>query len=248
MANKRRNNGLNCAPESLTREHCSSSGSFTWTLKFPERTSASLGAIKPRAQVLCEGYEPYHIATAIAKTLEKQLKTGERQEPESHAELLFCIREISEKLALQRVVDMVSRREYSSQEALSRLTRDGYPKTATAKAVERAQELGILNDKRFTESYIRSKVYQGWGPIRIERELSVRGIEAATVEGWPEAYFGQEGIAQAASELLATKRIPDKNAYEKLIRFLVTRGYSLAVAKSAVRTRLESERAQSDEL
>lgn len=226
------------APEDLTREHSSLSG-FEWSCKLPERSSAPLGSYKPRAQILCEGYEPYHIPVAVAKKLEQQIKKGECQEPESHAELLYLIRTASDKLALQRVADMVSRREYSSYEAAQRLERDGYSKACAERCVERAQELGIIDNKRFADSFIRSKVYMGWGPLRIERELSSKGIDPSAVGSWPEDYLGSESLTEAATELLRTKRIPEKNAYEKLVRFLVTRGYPLGVAKACVCSRLD---------
>lgn len=237
MAYKRLYKQKTDAPENLTREHTSLSG-FCWKLIYPERSAAALGTAKPRARITCDGFDPASLPVAVAKALEKQIVSGECSEPESHAELLYDIKELSYKLALQRIADMASHREYSSFEANQRLRRDGYSKASCERALQRAKELGIINDTRFTESFIRSKIYQGLGPVRIERELTQKGIDPSSVEGWPEEYLPKETLQEAASALLATKRIPDKNPYEKLVRYLVARGYSYTVAKSAVSLRL----------
>lgn len=226
------------APEDLIREHACGSG-FAWSLVFPERQRSALGERKPLAQALCYGYEPYYLPVTVARKLEKSLEKGEMSEPESHAELVYLLGELCQKCAMQRVVDMVSRREYSHKEAQMRLVMDGYTKACAEKVLSRACELKIINDHRFTESFIRSKVYAGWGPVRIEQELSRRGVDTSNVEGWPEAYYEDESFAQSAYKLIEFKTIPSKNPYQKLVRFLVSRGYSLAVAKEAVSMRLQ---------
>lgn len=236
MRRKRSYSTSENAPENNTREHISLKG-FSWSLTFPKRNAANLGQRKPLAVVHVEGYEDLLVPVAVAK----ELDSGVMPEPESHAELLYNIREIADKLAFQKIIDMVSRREYSSKEAADKLKQYGYSSSCAKRTVKRAQETRIINDKRFTESYIRSKVFAGWGPVRIERELSLRGIDASSLEGWPEAYFEDMSIQERAAELLSSKTIPSKNAYPKLVRYLVSRGYSMSVAKDAVAARLSGE-------
>ena len=50
-----------------------------------------------------------------------------------------------------------------------------------------------------------------------------------------------DDVSARAREALERKRVPEKNAYPKLVRFLVSRGYSLSVAKDAVSARLAEE-------
>lgn len=233
MSYKRSYKRKHYAPENNTREHSSQTG-FSWTLKMPDRTASSLSGRKPTAIISCDGYDDLHIPVAVAKALD----ADDAPESKSHAELLYNIRETSDKLAYQKVIDLVSRREYSSVEAQDKLRLYGYSSACAERVVARAQEARIINDARFTESFIRSKVYAGWGPVRISRELSARGVDSSELEGWPDAYYEGTTIAERAAELLATKSIPPKNAYAKLVRFLVTRGYPMSIAKDAVAERL----------
>lgn len=237
MARRYKNRNTESAPENLSREHVSQKG-FTWVLTYPAKRAASLGAKKPRATITCDGFDAIYLPVSVAKALEKNIKSGETQEPESHAELIYNIKELSSSLAMQKLIDMLSRREYSVKEATEKLSRDGFMKSACEYAVNRAQELGILKDARFTESFIRSKLAVGWGTLRIERELEQKGIDVSVLEGWPEAYISHEESLEMAKALLARKSIPEKNAYEKFLRFLVSRGYSYAIAKEAISARL----------
>ncbi len=226
--NQRKRNGQEGA-----HEHVAPSG-FSWTLTYPERGSA-IGQRKPLAIVEVDGHEPLHIPVPVARKLE----ASEEGEPESRAELLYRVRKAAEACAWQRVIDMASRREYSSKEATDKLRFDGYSSACAESVVAKAQEKRIINDSRFAESFVRMKLASGWGPVRLERELSQRGVELRDVPGWPDEFLGQDSVEDRARELLATKRIPEKNAYEKLVRFLATRGYPLSVAKSVVLDKLK---------
>ncbi len=218
-------------------EHHAASG-FSWTLTYPER-GASLGAKKPQAVITSDGRDPVRLPVAVARAIEAL-----DNEPGSFNELLFVFKEKSAACAFQRVADMVSRREYSSKEAYDRLRRDGYSASACEFAVGRARELRIINDARFAESFIRNKLACGWGPVRLERELAQRGVTLQDVDGWPEEFMDGEDVVQRAADLLASKRIPEKNAYPKLVRFLASRGYPLGVCKEVVSARLNEEEAE----
>lgn len=221
--------------------HTGSDG-FSWLVRFPER-GVALGAKKPRATVEissgCDESESWaperiHVPVAVARALD----ASDGPEPTCRAELLYCIRERADACAWARVVDMASRREHSASEAVARLVRDGYSSTCAERAVERAKVARIIDDGRFVDSFVRAKLASGWGPLRIERELSLRGIEVGELPGWPDAYAGDGSTKDRALELLSRRRIPDKNAYPKLVRFLASKGYPLSVAKDAVAERL----------
>lgn len=219
---------------------------FSWLVRLPER-GAALGARKPRATVEIsaggDGFEsrsPERILVPVA--VARALEASDGPEPTCRAELLYRIRERADSCAWTRVVDMASRREHSASEAATRLVRDGYSSACAERAVERAKAARIIDDGRFVDSFVRAKVASGWGPLRIERELSLRGIEVGELPGWPDAYTGEEPATDRAFELLSRRRVPDKNAYPKLVRFLASKGYPLSVAKDAVEKRLACDR------
>ena len=228
-SNKRRSK----EPEA-PHEHVAASG-FTWTVSYPER-GAALGYKKPLATISLPDHEPVHVPTPVGRALEAQ-----EAAPQCAAELFFDIRQRSEACAWNRLVDMVSRREHSSKEIEDKLRREGYSQAAASSAVAKGRELRLVSDARFAESFIRMKLACGWGPVRLERELARRGIVLEEVAGWPEEFLDTDDVSDRAAQLLATKRIPEKNAYPKLVRFLASRGYPLSVCKDAVSRRLSAE-------
>ena len=219
------------------RTHEGPSG-FSWTVTLPERSCAPMGSRKPLATVALDGGESLGVPVPVARRLDSPRES----EPASRAELLYRIRELSDECAWAKLVDLVSRRDYSRKEASDRLSREGYSASCVEQTVQRACESRIINDARFAEYFVRAKVSAGWGPLRIKRELSHRGISVEDVPGWPDEFFDDGGPAERAREVLSSKTIPEKNAYAKLVRFLVSRGYPLSVAKDAVSDRLSDAR------
>ena len=196
-----------------------------------------MGARKPLVHLHVSEGEDISVPVSVARKLDADSELA----VDSRAELLYHVGEVSDASCWEKLVDLVSRRDYSTSEMVTRLTREGYSRVRAESRVERACELKIMNDARFAEYFIRAKVSAGWGPVRIERELSRRGVEAREVEGWPDAFFEDDDIEARARELLACKSVPEKNAYAKFVRFLVSRGYPVAVAKDAARARIHCE-------
>ena len=219
------------------REHYGADG-FSWHIEFPERTAAVMGARKPLAKVCLQGAETHEvrIPVAVARALEKR---GEA-EPVCKNELLHLVKRTMDTCAWQLVVDMASRREYSAHEATERLCRDGFSRPCAERIVSLACEKRVISDKRFVESFVRSKLSCGWGTLRIERELKQRGVDPGTISGWPDAFLGDEAPYERACEALRTKRIPETNAYPKLMRYLISRGHAPDTAKQAVKAKLSA--------
>ena len=95
--------------------------------------------------------------------------------------------------------------------------------------VRRLQEDDFLNEKRFVEIFVRSKIKEQWGKYKIKQALFAKGISASITDAALEALD-----ATAYSEMLATcvekwKRQHTADAHErnKLIRFLLTRGFEM---------------------
>ena len=216
--------------------------SFSWDVELPERGSASLGGRRPLATlVICSeshGQERIPIPKAVGRRLVPLLESDGEQ-PSGRSELLYRVRVISLELARSKAEELLNRRDYSSSELAAKLREAGYHASVADEVVARFVEVGLLDDGRFAELFARSKAAAGWGRIKIERELARRGVgPIEDVPGWPDEFFGDEGPAQRARELIERKPVPRENAYPKLVRFLVSRGFSLSVAKDVVSERL----------
>ena len=107
-------------------------------------------------------------------------------------------------------------------------------------AVARATEYRFLDENRFCSYFIEERKRRGWGQRKIEVELKRRHVVLDDIPGYPEAYFAVDDDLARASALLAKRRVPEVRAFEKLVRFLMGKGFSYHIASDAVKARLDA--------
>ena len=211
--------------------------SFGWDVELPERGSASLGARRPLSTlVICSeshGQERIPIPKAVGRRLVSLLESDGEQ-PSGRSELLYRVRAISLELARSKAEDLLNRRDYSSSELAAKLREAGYHPSVADEVVARFVEVGLLDDGRFAELFVRSKAAIGWGRIKIERELVRRGVDVTQLEGWPSDYL-EEDESETAFALASRRRLSGKNDFQKLVRFLCGRGFPMGVAIDAAK-------------
>lgn len=149
------------------------------------------------------------------------------------------VREASEgqEKAFAKVQRLACVRERCESELRARLAREGFSVEDADAAIRRAVACGLVDDMRYAEVLVRSRVAQGRGRRGIEDELSRIGIDAQSVAGWPHDFFPEDGReeVQRALELLRRKPPRAKNARAAAFRRLVGKGYSQQVAYDAAR-------------
>ena len=221
-----------------------------WEVRLPERDKVALGARKPRGAVVLwpgsEGEERISVPLAVAKSMERKRKEG--LECGSRAELLYRIRETSVACARERIARLLAHRDYSQAEVSEKLRMDGYSSSCVEEVVSRAVSIGLVDDARFAESFVRTKVLSGWGIMRIERELSQRGVDASTVEGWPHDFLDEDEHERAYA-VASTRSLSRRLSFASIARFLAARGFSSGVASQVARrivAEAEEEAAEQD--
>ena len=212
---------------------------LSWEVTLPQRSAGSLAtSAKPQATITLNsdqgGEEKRSVPLAVGRALKAKADADELH-PQSRAELLHQVDQTSARCAALRIERLINRREYASQEINSKLQLDGYPAYIREPAIARAIDCGLVSDARYAEAFVREKVAAGWGILRIERELKQRGIELAELPGWPEEFLGEQTEDDRAYELARHRRLAEKNAYEKLVRYLCGRGFSQACAMRVAR-------------
>lgn len=141
-----------------------------------------------------------------------------------------------EQAAFDRVVSYASARERSSGECLQKLQAEGFARDSAASAIDRAQRYAIVDDLRYAEAFIASKVRAGWGERRVTKALAEHGVSTSIIPDYPQKYFGDSDSSELrAKELLAKRPIPAKQSVEKFARFLINRGFEVGVAFRAAR-------------
>ena len=84
--------------------------------------------------------------------------------------------------ALAGAVRLLARREHGAHELSTKLARKGHLDSAIQDAVRECQRLGLQSDSRFVENVCRTRIRQGYGPLRIRRELQCLQIDAELVD------------------------------------------------------------------
>ena len=88
--------------------------------------------------------------------------------------------ELKDELAVYKAIkeaclQYLMRREHSQQELLQKVSAKGFARQDIMPVLEELIEQGLQSNARFAESYARSRVHKGFGPLRIQAELQQRG-------------------------------------------------------------------------
>ncbi|MCW8931269.1 MAG: recombination regulator RecX [Gammaproteobacteria bacterium] len=110
---------------------------------------------------------------------------------------------------------------------------DGSNKKETLEALiemvlEQLLEDKLLDEGRFTESFIRSRINNGSGPIKIRHELMNRGIDNELTDDYLDnSYeFWQKHIEAARTKRFGSQYPKDYKEQSRQSRFLYQRGFS----------------------
>lgn len=141
--------------------------------------------------------------------------------------------------ALTRILVWQGASEKCTHDIRQKLRDKGFSDDAIGIAVKEAEDKGYLDDSRYAESYIASRLKAGFGPERIERELAAKGIDIWEIDGWPQAYTDADAELESALKLLEKHPPTAKNKRDAAFRKLYQKGYSSSVASRAAGMWLE---------
>ena len=90
---------------------------------------------------------------------------------------------MSEELTLiyNKALDILSRREHSTKELVIKLEKKFTSNSDILLTVSKLKKNNLLNDIRFTESYVAARKRKGFGPKKIEFELISKGIKDSDI-------------------------------------------------------------------
>lgn len=147
--------------------------------------------------------------------------------------------------AFRKIERLALAREQASAALRARLVREGFPPEAADAAVGRALACGLVDDARYAEVLVRSRLSQGRGAQGIAAELESLGIDASVVPGWPEEFaVDHESEVARALALLDRKPPRAKNKRDAAYRRLAQKGFGASVASTAARIWSEGKERQ----
>lgn len=145
--------------------------------------------------------------------------------------------------AFKKILAILNVSDKSEHALRERLSRDGYLPEDIDDAIAKAKEYSFVDDARYADLLIRSRIAQGKGSAGIERELKSHHIDPNAIPGWPYEY-DVEHDAEVDRALAFLNRKPPraKNARDAAYRKLAQRGFPSSVAATAARTWFEQNR------
>lgn len=205
-----------------------------------ERIENAGPGAKARRLVFDDGSEPRLTSAAAVKQL--CLEAGVSM---SRSALEETLAEIEFPLAKERALMLLGYRDHSIAELQRKLRDCGYSPSVARAVTDRMTEVELLDDERFSSAWTRSRVSAGYGPRRIRQELVRRGIDPELADAAIAESIDGEGEVARARSALRGRTAANRAERDKLVRRLVSRGFSLSVALAAIE--LESADQLSDQ-
>jgi regulatory protein len=146
------------------------------------------------------------------------------------------LRFASPQEARKKAMDYLARREYGQAELRKKLAGAGFTREATERAVDQLTADGLQDDRRFVENFMQSRINKGKGPLRIQSELSQRGVAAGLVNQVLEAAdIDWRELARVVRQKKFGAALPqDFKEKARQMRFLQYRGFGPAEVQAGV--------------
>ncbi|SDL39540.1 regulatory protein [Modicisalibacter muralis] len=136
-------------------------------------------------------------------------------------------------------ISLLARREYSRAELQARLATKGHADATISETLDTLARDGLQSDTRFAETFVRSRIARGQGPIKIRAELGNRGIDREMIRAALDDAQHTDGVdwfALACDTLAKRFDDPGSEPRERARRerFLAGRGFDFDQVRHAL--------------
>ena len=131
------------------------------------------------------------------------------------------------KAIYNKALDIISRREHSQKELSNKLIKKFNIPELVDSVIDGLLEKNLLNDYRYSESYVVARKRKGFGPKKIGYELVSRGVNESTAAKVIDAEGGwNEAALKAFNKKFKAGVGEDFKEQNKQKVFLQNRGFS----------------------
>ncbi len=141
------------------------------------------------------------------------------------------------KRVAKAALKLLDRRFYSSSRLRSRLCQKDFPHEAVDAVLQQLAEQGLLDDRRFAESWCRDQLARKpVGPRWLRSGLHDQGVTSEAIDIVLDSLFPEGREREACAEALASRHysLNDDKGKARAIRFLNSRGFSPSLARELV--------------
>lgn len=159
----------------------------------------------------------------------------------SDEELAFLTDEVNSRRAFLKACDLLSIRDHSRYELLTKLRQKGYGEGAE-QAVEKLMQEGYVDDERFARAYAAELVrVKHFGKRRIVTELLKKGIDSSLARDIAdETEVGEDEVVIALKRKYG-RCLDTEKGVRRAINGLAAMGYSYSEIKYAIETVKEED-------
>ena len=142
---------------------------------------------------------------------------------------------VSVRRAYNYAVNLLSRRDHSERELMTKLTQKGYSDGAE-EAIRKLRNGGYVSDERFARLYVRElQTFKKYGKRRIEQELYRKGVDREIIrEVLDETDFDESELVSLIERKYG-RYLTDEKGVSKTINGLLRMGYSYGEIRDALR-------------
>lgn len=155
--------------------------------------------------------------------------------------LSFLEEEVNVRRAFNKASDLLSRRDHSERELLTKLRQKGYS-VGAEEAVEKLRDYGYVDDERFAFSYAAElKRLKHFGKRRIEQELFKKGIDREIVSNVLDSLEFDENELCELIKRKYYRNLDTEKGIQKTVNALIRAGYGYREIKDALSLIAENE-------
>lgn len=125
---------------------------------------------------------------------------------------------------------LLAQREHSQQELVTKLQAKGFTQEEINPVLIELAEKEYQSDKRYAQSYIRSRMNKGYGKLAISHSLKQKGISSTEINSlFQEQEIDELSIIQKTYDKKYKTPPLTREEWAKRSRFLMQRGFSTAM-------------------
>ena len=198
-------------------------------------------AIEPRRKGLCALY----IDGEFAMKLDTEVLLTHRFDVGreiSDEQLYECIQASDRKRCKDKAMWLISFRDHSRKELIDKLKKD-YGEESCISAVDRLEELGLIDDERFARRYTADLInLKHLSERGVRQKLREKGIDRDLIdEVLDEFVIDEEEQIRTVIEKKYARSLSDEKGHRRAVNALTRLGFSYASIKSVLNEYTEIE-------
>ena len=155
-------------------------------------------------------------------------------------------KEMTGQQAYLKLTALCARSEHCQQEMLDKMRQWGVAEEEQAQVMERLVKERYVDDERFTRAFVNDKIrYNKWGRRKVEQALWMKRIDEHIAKAVLDEVDDEEYTAILTPMLKQKRRSTKANSdYElnmRLIKYALSRGFTMDIIKQCINVEDESE-------